>query len=406
MAAWDEQIVRRGEPQLTRHSLIVMDTQPQPNETNQPASGNLPEQGHTALCSPSHLIATIPGSLGYFPNESVVLINVYSHPAADQALDIGTYLDADVGNTESIQRALQLIPVGRHVATFAVIVTRVPDSQMVAVAVEGLRRAADEFGEIVEACWIVSEVADGTPYHLVFGPGICSARNLWGWDDTYQCGTVSSIVAAEPMRPLIDQGALPELHKDELFAHFDPVSTPDARKCQALAPSAYRQGGELMDLVDVAPALARERLERACDIFFGAPNTSVIDNDGSLIIADVFTCAEDVELLASVLSRNALRDCLIVDALNHPRAAAAVLLTIARNFSGRIRANALCLWAMVAVSLGLTGWASAALASAQMEVPGHSLSGLLASVLGIGQGHALLELCRQGCADTWAGLEG
>ena len=406
MAGRDAQIVLRGEPQLAKHGLIVMDSQPQPNETNQPASSNLPEPGQTALRSPSHLIATIPGALGYFPDESVVLINLYSHPAAAQALDIGTYLDADVGNTESIQRALQLIPAGRHVATFAVIVTRVPDSQMVAVAVDGLRRAADEFGEIVEACWIVSEVADGTPYHLVFGPDICSARDLWGWNATYQCGTVSSIVTAEPMRPLIDQGVLPELHREELFAHFDPVSIPDARKCETLAPGAYRRGAELVDLVDVAPAMAREWLERACDIFLGGPNTSVIDNSGSLIIADVFTCSEDVELLASVLSRNALRDCLIVDALNHPRAAASVLLTIARNFSGQIRANALCLWAMVAVSLGLTGWASAALASAQKEVPGHSLSGLLASVLGIGQGHVLLELCRQGCADTWAGLEG
>ena len=406
MAGRDAQIVLRGEPQLAKHGLIVMDSQPQPNETNQPARSNLPEPGQTALRSPSHLIATIPGALGYFPDESVVLINLYSHPAAAQALDIGTYLDADVGNTESIQRALQLIPAGRHVATFAVIVTRVPDSQMVAVAVDGLRRAADEFGEIVEACWIVSEVADGTPYHLVFGPDICSARDLWGWNATYQCGTVSSIVTAEPMRPLIDQGVLPELHREELLAHFDPVSTPDARKCETLAPGAYRRGAELVDLVDVAPAMAREWLERACDIFLGAPNTSVIDNSGSLIIADVFTCSEDVELLASVLSRNALRDCLIVDALNHPRAAASVLLTIARNFSGQIRANALCLWAMVAVSLGLTGWASAALASAQKEVPGHSLSGLLASVLGIGQGHVLLELCRQGCADTWAGLEG
>lgn len=398
--------MRGREPKWGSGRLIVMDTQPQPNETNPPVSPTTPSLGEAALHSPSQLIASIPGALGYFPNEAVVLVNVYAQHESAGGVSIGTYMDADIGSTESIQRALQGIPVGRHVATFAVIVTRVPDSHMVAVAAEGLRRAADEFGEIVEACWIVSEVAEGTPFQLVFGPDRDTARDLWAWSTAYESGTVSSVVAAAPMRPLIDNGVLPELHKAELFAHFEAVFDPDVSACEEIASNAYLRGAEILDLIEVAPQLAREHIERACDVFLGAPNTSFIDSEGSLVIADVFTHVDDVELIAAMLSRTLLRDFLIVDALNHPRAAGSVLLTVARNFSGQIRANALCLWAMVAVSLGLDGWGTAALASAQEEVPGHNLSALLKSVMGIGQGHALLELSRRGCMDTWDGLAG
>lgn len=398
-------LLARMEPRRPCQRLTVMDIQQQPHETNRPTSPITPYPSAELLRSPAQLIASIPGALGYFPNESVVLINAYSPPGTSPTLEIGAYLDADVGNTESIQRALQRIPLVRHVATFAVIVTRVPESQMVAVAAEGLRMAADAFGEIVEACWIVSEVADGTHYQLLFGPDPDTASAVWEWSADYEHGTVTSVAAAKPMRPLIDHGVLPELHKSEVFTHFEPVHEPDVETGETLAPAAHRRGAELFELVKTAPELARGPITRACAAYDAAPNARLIDTEGSLIIADVFTSHDDVELFAAMLSGSRLRDFLIIDAMERPRAAGAVLLTIARNFSGEIRANALCLWAMIALSQGLIGWASAALACAEGELPGHSLSGLLGSVLDIGQGHSLLELCRQGSLDTWSELE-
>ncbi|WP_168160602.1 DUF4192 domain-containing protein [Corynebacterium sp. HMSC05H05] len=383
-----------------------MDIQPQPHETNRPTSPITPYPSAQLLRSPAQLIASIPAALGYFPNEAVVLINAYSPPGASPALEIGAYVDADVGNTESIQRALQRIPLIRHVATFAVIVTRVPESQMVAAAAEGLRMAADAFGEIVEACWIVSEIADGTHYQLVFGPDPDTAQAVWEWSEEYEQGTVTSVAAAEPMRPLIDHGVLPELHKSEVFSHFDPVCEADVEMGETLAPSACERGTQLFGFLTTAPQAARAQIRQACDTYIAAPNARLIDTEGSLIIDDVFTSVDDVELVAAMLSGSRLRDFLIVDALERPRAAGAVLLTIARNFSGVIRANALCLWGMIALSQGLIGWATTALACAENEVPGHKLSGLLSSVMDIGQGQSLLELCRQGCLDTWSELEG
>ena len=393
------------EPRPPSERLTVMDIQPQPHETNRPTTPITPYPSAELLRSPAQLIASIPAALGYFPNESVVLINAYSPPGASPTLEIGAYLDADVGNTESIQRALQRIPLPRHVATFAVIVTRVPESQMVSVAAEGLRMAADAFGEIVEACWTVSEIADGTPYQLLFGPDPDTANAVWEWSEGYEQGTVTSVAAAEPMGPLIDHGVLPELHKSEVFSHFAPVFEPDAETGEALTPGAHKRGTELFCHLKHAPAVAHAHIDKACGVFAAAPNVGLIDIEGDIIIDDVFNTPDDVELFAAMLSGSRLRDFLIVDALERPRAAGAVLLTIARNFRGEIRANALCLWAMVALSQGLVGWASAALSCAEGELPGHNLSGLLGSVMDVGQGHAVLELCRQGCVDTWSELE-
>ncbi|WP_284871898.1 DUF4192 domain-containing protein [Corynebacterium sp. MSK008] len=394
------------EPARGCERLTVMDIQPQPHETNHPTSPITPYPSADLLRSPAQLIASIPAALGYFPNEAVVLINAYSPPGATPTLEIGAYLDADVGNTESIQRALQRIPLVRHVATFAVIVTRVPESQMVAVAAEGLRMAADAFGEIVEACWIVSEIADGTHYQLLFGPDPGTADAVWDWGADYEQGTVTSVAAAEPMRPLIDHGVLPELHKSDVFGHFEPVFAPDVEVGETLARSAYRRGAELFTLVRTDPQAAREQITQACGVYEAAPDARLIDTDGSLIVDDVFTSLDDVELVAAMLTGGRLRDFLIGDALNRPRAAGAVFLTIARNFSGEIRANALCLWGMVALSQGLIGWASTALACAEDELPGHNLSALLSGVMDIGQGPKVLELCRKGCLDTWRELDG
>lgn len=394
---------REPEGWFLRH-ILMTNTQPQPQGTNQPGDQTAQFETAAALQSPSHLIASIPGALGYFPNEAVILVSLYARPGEPGALDVGAYLDADLGSTTSIQRALQRVPASNHVATFAVIVTRVPHSDMVAAAAAGLHQAADEFGELVEACWIVSEIADGTHYQLVFGPD-AEIFDSWGWDAGYHCGTVASVAASAAMRPLITHGVLPELHRDDAFRHFDPVSDADVAMSEAIAPEAYRRGAELLELTQSAPWLALPQMKAASNVFLAAPNVKLIDSEGSLILDDVFASAADVELVAAMLTRNMLRDCLIEHALDHPGAASAVLVSVARNFSGRIRANALCLWAMVAVSQQLHGWASVALMCADDEVPAHSLAGLLANVLGVGQAGALIELSRRGCRDTWREVE-
>lgn len=383
----------------------MTDTQPQPQGNNPFDGAETAHPDTYTLRSPAHLIASLPGTLGYYPSETVALISLHTRPDDPDTLDVGPYLCADIGSTDQLRDMLAQLPMLNHAATFAVVISRIPESGMVARATEELRLLADEYGPVIDACWCVSEVADGTPYRLAFVNDPAAAAE-WGWEDCFDAGTVASVIASPAMRPYIDNGILPELDRVDTYEHFDPFLYSDAARCDAVAPRAYRRGAELADLMHVAPLLARRDIERACELFATAPSVKVVDNDDGLVLADVFDSDADVELLASVLTRGRLRDCLILDALEHPRGASAILLTIGRNFTGAIRANALCLWAIVAVSQRLYAWAGVALRCADDEVPGHSLSNLLLHVMLAGKAEDILDVSRRGCRDTWFELGG
>lgn len=388
------------EPAADFQRLMYMnDAHSQPQGTNQPDGLPAGAKPTDILSSPANLIASLPGALGFFPNEAVVLINLRTGPAAPGELHVGPYQCVDLGSPSRLHEEFCRIPMHQRATTFAVVVSRVPDSGMVALAAEMLSRVGDEFGPIIEACWIVSEVAEGTPYRLLFGPE--EDFDEWGWADAIQAGAVSSVVASPAMRPLLDHGVLPELDRADIFEHFDPVSLADTNVCEQVAAAAHHRGIELVELTVVAPSLARADIERGCDLFLAAPALSMVDTECSLLIDDIFDNPEDIELLAALLSRNRLRDSLILDAMTSPRRAGALLLTMARNFTGVIRANALCLWAMVAVTQGLLPWAAVALQRAEEEVEHHQLSMLLSQAMQMGKLEELVHAATEGCRDTW-----
>ena len=80
------------------------------------------------------------------------------------------------------------------------------------------------------------------------------------------------------------------------------------------------------------------------------------------------------------------------------------MLTIARAYSGAIRANALSIWAVIAVKLKLSNWATAALESAEDALPNHSLSYILKQLLRAGQHENMLETAALGCDEMWEEL--
>ena len=118
----------------------------------------------------------------------------------------------------------------------------------------------------------------------------------------------------------------------------------------------------------------------------------------------MFTDEPELRALLVSLNRAPLRDCLIGQAIDHPETAATALITVARNFRGVIRANALSLWALVAISRGLSSWASTALTCAQEEMPQHSMSAICLQVMATGQQQQLVTTILDGCEVACAAL--
>lgn len=357
----------------------------------------------TTLSGPADFIASLPGVLGYYPQESAVIMSLWLDDDCAEPF-LGPVLRTDLCHAGQLQDAIDEIDTHNAVGHLAVVVTRIPNSELTLDAVGALYSLKDAQGHpLIDVCWHVSEIAPGTPYSLVFGPPPGELVTA-GFGDDWVGGTVASVMHQPTMGALLAQGALPELRRDDTRAFFDANCREDEANAASCAARLYHRGDEIIERLGVDAGQARAAALQACAALAGATPHPIVGGAEHLKFADVFTDNAQMERVATMLTRSQLRDSLFSTALDHPKEASGVFLTIARNFEGIIRANALSVWAVIAVELKLTNWASVALMCAQEEVPGHSLSYILDQLLRAGEREGLLQSARSGCDATWRDL--
>lgn len=373
---------------------------------------------------PGELIACIPGALGFYPQESLVLVGMEADGPDSTTYTLGPIVRADLGNEEQLYHAMRALELADQDVHLAIIITRIPNSRLALEAAYFLEHTGKDSSPGIAACWHVSEVASGTPYTLLFdASGATVTQATSGTLDPhspvasapaeYFSGTVPSVVGAPTMRGLIEHGMLPELHREELALHFESDVREETRRCEQLYDAAYALGRRLTRHRFTHPELLLESIERGCTLL--NPNRSESaprradfpagTGAKHILLDDCFADDEEIQLLAALLSRSHLRDSLIVDIVESPETSANLLLLIARNFTGLIRANALSLWALAAVECNLEPWAFAALRAAQDELPTHSLSAIQRQLMAIGQWEGMLDTAIEGCRLLWEELE-
>lgn len=366
---------------------------------------------------PGELIACIPGALGFYPQESLVLIGLEQHGPDPSAFALGPIVRADLGNQDQLEHAMRALEFADQDVHLAVIITRIPNSRLALEAAYFLEHSGTEGVPGIAACWHVSEVASGTPYTLLFDAAGATATTATAAPGSpladapakYFSGAVPSVVGAPTMRGLLENGLLPELNREEIALHFESSSGAETRRCEALYEAAYTQGRLLIEQRFTRPEALLAAVERGCEMLNPGRGHEAEFPAGSatkpLMLDDCFASDEDVQLLAALLSQSHLRDSLIIDIVESPGAAAQRLLCIARNFTGMIRANALSLWAIAAVESGLEPWGFAALRAAQEELPGHSLSAVQRQLMAIGEWEGMLDTAVAGCRLLWEEIE-
>lgn len=359
-----------------------------------------------ALFGPADFIAALPGILGYYPQESAIVVCLLQDDLDGPAY-LGPVMRADLCHASRIGDTIKATPLDGVMSFLAIVVSRVPNSQLVRDATEELYALADPDGRaLIHACWHVSEIASGTPYCLMFGPAPAELLEA-GLGEDWLTGTIASVVSQPTMAPLLAQGALPELDREDTRAFFEPAATGgEETDAVALTRRAYARSRRLRDRVETDPRAALEEIARACKALTTVPDIGFLAADTKLGMREAFPIAVEAEITAAALADRRLRDCLVATALEHPHRAGAGLLAVARGYRGVIRANALSLWAIAAVQLKLASWASVALMCAQEEVPGHSLSEVLLELLRHGEHTSLLHSAELGCAAMWEELEG
>mgnify|MGYP001940078891 CR=1 FL=1 len=353
---------------------------------------------------PSTIIATIPGTLGYYPQESIIVIGLVPDLESGGELVLGPVLRADLQHAGELADFLETAPVARCVAFLGIMVTRRPQSSAATAAAAELEDLVRPCGApLVDVLWHVSEIAQGTPYEMVFGPDPEDMDRQWP-ELRWGRGTVASVVSSPTMRAWHDNGILPALDRSDTFEYFQPddslagaVIAGEAVDVAALTREAARHADELRARIDRGQPGPGAVVRAAMKALQDAPAQPIIGLDERVGVDCVFHDAEGLRAMATVLSRSMLRDCVIGTAVRHPEEAATALLAVARAFDGVIRANALSLWGIVAISRGLSSWASAALAIAQEEMPEHSMSAICLEILAAGQQQHLVTTILQGC---------
>ena len=352
-----------------------------------------------AITNPGDFIASIPGVLGYYPQESVIIVSAYCEPGNPVAL-YGPVFRVDLSLADRLQEVLNSAPPEDVIAHFAIVVTRIPNSATAQDAVDALLNLEDHRGmPLIDACWHTSEIAHYTPYSLVFGPPV-RAMVRAGVPDTWVAGTVGSVIAQPTMSPLLAQGALPELDRDDTRAYFDP-SGGQWEASSAECAELHRRGAQLASRIALHPETVRVHMERACEVLRNVAPRPLVGQAAPASVADVFASSNDAQLIATALTRSQLRDCLFNVALEHPLRTGAAMLAIGRGYGGIIRANALSIWAVIAVNEHLANWAAVALECAEDAVPNHSLSCILKQLLRAGQHDNVLVTASLGCDEMW-----
>ncbi|WIM66766.1 DUF4192 domain-containing protein [Corynebacterium breve] len=347
---------------------------------------NIDNHSIPPLTQPGELIAAIPGVLGFYPQDSVVLIGFMLDDDHPHSLLLGPVMRADLDNTDTVSDALHFPPATACDVFLAVLVSDDTTSRQYKRAVSTLKNMVDAFGHpFIDACWSVPEIATGAAFYVEFGPD----------DDDLIGGIVDNVAMSPAMKPLLDHGALPALSRAEAFAYFQAecVYDPDT---QALARLAYSRADELIARDDAGAPGADRAVDQSARIIVNAPQYSLVTVDNAPKVNDVLPEEDDLLTVLTCLARSRLRDCLVPTAVAHPRRSAPVFLAIAREFDGVIRSNALCLWAIVATAHSLSSWATAALIIVQEELPGHALADALFKALMLGDFDGMLKVVQKG----------
>ncbi|MCX7537204.1 DUF4192 domain-containing protein [Corynebacterium sp. P5875] len=348
------------------------------------------------LSLPADLIASIPAFLGFYPADSLVMVALDPGHTGSGRSRIGPVTRADLSDGDAVAGTLGVLADVGVTAAFAFFVGEgrageVPHSGTAAA----LHLGAADRGIRLLGAWWVPRVISGAPYRILTDTsGEDPGSTVHGEGDPWRCGVIPDIATAAAMRELVSSGGmLPELTRREALDFF-------ARSSSDLPEDMVRR------ITESTGSPGPEVVERLCpgageSVPGGHPDSCVsrLVGESRRLLESGGNPASDPALLsgaAGLVAHSRIRDLILGCAVDPADAEplAVLMLAVARTFSGEIRCNALCVYAVALIARGRTARVWPALRSSYDENPDHRLTGLLLSAYGRGRLDLILECCR------------
>ncbi|MCQ9351901.1 DUF4192 domain-containing protein [Corynebacterium sp. 153RC1] len=292
----------------------------------------------TTASTPAVLLAEIPATLGFYPENSVVFCTL-SH-AESGALRLGVVMRMDCGDTKSLAEIAAHTAQTSPDVVFAIIVADSLDHAfMQAVADAGIQN--------LEVIWHLTCIAEDEPYKAVW-----TAERRHAYTSEFLEGTVAPIHQAASTQATLTNGGVIAVSRDELLRAltFDEDRREDGAGTYVLAE----------DLLAAAPSQQHLVLALREALRLGRN----ADPQGLVV--------------AALLDGVGTRDLVLGELIDQPEQAVTVLEDLVPQLEdNQLRAGVLSLLACVLLVLGRRSHASLVIQAAEQACPEYSLVQLL-----------------------------
>ena len=315
---------------------------------------------------PAQTLANIPGVLGYYPHQSIIFVTFRHHrDDTHSRWALGPTLRIDIDSLDALPEVGEVLTAEHADVVLAFIIGRFPtqDGTTLDEVTTTLAQAADTHIVPIDACWHVTTITNNGTYQLRFEqtPSLTD-RGLptAGWCH----GRIADIPTAQATQQLLADGDLPELTRDDCFTAFDKAATDPTTWCDRAS--------------NVANLAAQLAVDAQCcpsqfQAWFTTLETELLRLEQPLPTPPG-PGADIIDTCAAMFSITRIRDAAINLLLNHDHAARTLALEVARHFDAPIRTEALCVFALCALSRHNTPKALHALMVARAEQPNHTLT--------------------------------
>lgn len=327
-------------------------------------------------CHPGSLIANVPGVLGFFPQNCVVITTVRVIDFPTRKAELGPVLRIGFDSLEHFHDMINSISEFDYTIMVAYLVfnsTEPADPRQVEHAKELLSDSRFFDTNEIYACYEVQTLLQGEPLQYLFG--FREPKNTWSNPK------VGNIACSPASRNLLEHGMLPALEREELLNKFlTPNAYLDEDAEDELDQASNSRGFELFGEIFSNESTYSEALEYPKSILRG-----LIGRKAESITEMVCQDVKFLEEFAMWCTMRRHRDAISTLIPDFSPELRGVMLAVAMSTSGETRANALCIYALAATHEGIPSLVNFALQVVHSEMPEHRLGDLLRVAYQVGQ---------------------
>ncbi|MDY6050535.1 MAG: DUF4192 domain-containing protein [Corynebacterium sp.] len=338
------------------------------------------------LSSPATVIANIPGLLGFYPDESLVVMTFEPSKATANTFDLDYIARIDLDDEAGRHAAFSLIGERGPALVWVFLVSEDHRSDSFAALVDTITTDAHECGVTIDAGWSLGPIATGAAYRLVIASDAVAAHA------PVQQGYVSDIATAYSTRAYEESGETVYASRAAVFNNF---AYGNANNHQ----SEVRHRHIEADANELARSIRHGTgYYAAVEQFEDLIVAITIDGDRRHTVGlnSIMGSKRILPALAVFFGAKTPRDLVMTFIPTYPEAVRDISLAVARSYHGFIRENALCIYALAMIQLGAVHMSVPAVRVALSENPGHQLADILSQGFFAGLYSQLLASCLEG----------